>query len=78
MTEVQTGYFNKLFQASYSTRISNYRVWSILFHKTSESDNTLAELYSILNLITFLKCINFQCKPAKINYLLKYILGNKQ
>lgn len=37
----------------------------MLFHKTSESDNTLAELYSILYLITFLKYINFQCKPAK-------------
>lgn len=73
MTEVQAGYFS-------STRISNsyYTVWSILFYKTSESDNTLAELYSILNLIAFLKYINFQCKSAKINYLLKYILETKQ
>lgn len=49
----------------------------MLFHKTSESDNTLAELYSILWLPSWSILIS-NVSLQKINYLLEYILENKQ
>lgn len=58
-------------------RLSQYLYLYIIFHKTFESGNTLAERYSIFNPMAFLKYIHFQCQPAKLNYLLKYILENK-